>query len=488
MSDLKLRYLSSSDTNLLKLFCSNLSITCFPDRDERESFENIYDTLKRYEIGDYGGNEYHILTLLENGKIIGGAICDYFVTSNSGLIESFFLDSRHRGKGLSRILLGDIQSTLRKDAERRGNILAGIFGGAEIPFLVVGKVMNPWDRLTILCKLGFSKVRFNYIQPSLVSSKQPVKHLMLIFRPEFPKDDEIESKVLYNFVKDYFKWTMRIQEPERELISLRLKESLLKSNAFPLESLSVYCGIDDDTYYFKEPMDKLDPDIRDSLNIYRESFVHPEFTIPTDLFGELIEKKSRGVLDYKYHFLILKKKNNHEVVGFSEFFTLSSAGFGGYVAIKGNYRGKKIFRRIIRKIERAMFEDSVISHLRIRGWFGEFEKPGKTSDPFARDRLRIMLKEGFLPLKLIYDQPALPGATFTERIVSDKLFLAYKPFGDSLNYEMGIEDFLNFIRDLLRCCYYIDNPETHATFISINKQIEGLSIIPFEESLLKEIS
>ena len=135
-----------------------------------------------------------------------------------------------------------------------------------------------------------------------------------------------------------------------------------------------------------------------------------------------------------------------------------------------------------------MFEDSVLSHLRIRGWFGEFEKPEKTLDPFAKERLRIMLKEGFLPLKLIYDQPVLPGATFTERIVSDKLFLAYKPFGDSLDYEMGVEEFLNFIRDLLRWCYYIDNPETHTTFISISKQIGGLSRIPFEESLLKEIS
>lgn len=119
-----------------------------------------------------------------------------------------------------------------------------------------------------------------------------------------------------------------------------------------------------------------------------------------------------------------------------------------------------------------MFEDSVTSRSPIRGWFAEFEKLAKTFDPFAQERLRIMLRKGFLPLALVYDQPALPGSTFAEQIVSDKLFLAYKPFGDSLDYERGTEEFLNFLRNLLRSCYYIDRPERHAAFISISRRWE----------------
>jgi GNAT superfamily N-acetyltransferase len=479
----KPKYLSSKDLGLLKEFYSTLFALNFPDRNERESFQNILNTLKLWETGKYGGNDYHVLVLLERGKIVGGAIFNYFINSNCGVIEFIVVHPKLRGKGYSKTMIENIQKTLAEDANNKGKKLIGIFGEAEIPFLVEEKVINPWIRLQILGNLGFSRVGLNYVQPSLGTNKKPVRHLMLIFKPEYLKEDAIKSKTLNDFLQDYFKWAMRIPAPGKKLASLGMKRVLVNSEKFSLEPLFVYCGMDDDLYYFKEPTDKWDPDINDSLKIYVQSFAHREFAIPTDLFLELIEKKSQGILDYKYHFLMLKRKDNYEIIGFTEFFTLNSAGFGGYVAIRTDYRGKNLFKSIIRKVERIMFEDSIASSSRIRGWFVEFEKPEKTPDPFAQNRLNIMLKEGFRPLKLIYHQPILPGATSTEDIIPDKLYLAYKSFGDSLNYEITREEFLDFLRDLLRYCYYIDNPESHLTFMTVSKQVAGLSRIPFEQFL-----
>jgi GNAT superfamily N-acetyltransferase len=241
MNRLELADLSSKDLDLLRRFYSGVFIQGFPDRDERESFQNILKTLKLTESGRYGGNDYRVLTLLESGKIIGGAIIDYFVRSRCGVIEFLLVDRESRGKGYSKIIMNRIEEILKESARERGEELAGMFGEAEIPFTATKEAVDPWKRLAILGRLGFARVCFRYVQPALQPGKKPVKHLMLLFKRGDFQEGMIENKILAPFLEDYFRWAIRIREPERQLASLGMKQSLDDSEGFLLESLPHYC-------------------------------------------------------------------------------------------------------------------------------------------------------------------------------------------------------------------------------------------------------
>ena len=99
----------------------------------------------------------------------------------------------------------------------------------------------------------------------------------------------------------------------------------------------------------------------------------------------------------------------------ASFFTLPSAGFGGYVALTGSLRGKGRLLPLLRRMEQRMVQDGSTN----KGWYIEC---GENTD---RSRFT---RHGFREINVDYRQPLLPGAESTES-AGEMLHLLYKPFG-----------------------------------------------------------
>lgn len=183
------------------------------DEDELETYDQLLDTLKKSIRGDNGLNTYHIMIVLEEDNILGGAIYDYFINTNTGIIEYIATNQKVKQKGVASYAFKVINELLNKEAKRNG--FEGIsYITCEVEKEIGGKKSNHyfWE------KFGFRALDFHYIQPPLDEDKEVVDimNFGIITKAPFTiyHKEEIEKNELKSILYDYYHYTMRIEEVE----------------------------------------------------------------------------------------------------------------------------------------------------------------------------------------------------------------------------------------------------------------------------------
>ena len=76
---------------------------CFPDNDERETFDNFLYYLKQAETSNE--YKYHIiLAKNDNGDILGGGVFNYFLDTNAGMIEFLAVKPELQSNGIGTMI------------------------------------------------------------------------------------------------------------------------------------------------------------------------------------------------------------------------------------------------------------------------------------------------------------------------------------------------------------------------------------------------
>lgn len=190
-------------------FYTNVFIDCFPNADERETFDNFLKYLQlAKENKEY---EYHILLMEDNDKVVGGAVFDYFKRTNSAVIEFLAIKSELQSSGLGTELLKRVQLILSRDANKQKKLdVDNIFCEIDSPEYStanIKKYLYFWN------KNNFKHIDFNYVQPALSVGQNHVEGLWFAVLSK-KGDKAISVELLKNVLYDYMKYCMQIDNPE----------------------------------------------------------------------------------------------------------------------------------------------------------------------------------------------------------------------------------------------------------------------------------
>ncbi len=204
-------------------FYTSVYMDAFKDINTRDSIDDIYKYLKKKSTGEYGKNNYHVVLIAENDQIIGGIICDYLVEPNAGVIEYIAVKEDNRSFGVGTRIYQHALELLRMDAKKNNK--------SDIDYVLceIERFNPPINQAQLIqfklwIKMGFKKLKFNYIQPALDITKSSVP-LDLVAWPvntRDPKDSDkskgngMPTKKLILFLHEYAKWAMRIETPEED--------------------------------------------------------------------------------------------------------------------------------------------------------------------------------------------------------------------------------------------------------------------------------
>lgn len=440
----------------LERFYHERYVAEFPDPDERESLANMRNYLALKAAGWYGPNNYHIVVAEVDGEAVGGVVFDYLAASNAGVIEFLFVADSVRGSGLGRALLEAAIATLREDARvRRGRRLAAVVAEMNDPFHRPSTPDNldPFLRAAIWGRWGFHALGFPYVQPALSAGQQKVEGLLLIVRPLLRVAPAgVRSRWVAAVVADYLRWAMRIDEPTTHP-DYRVMAGYLGARArIPLQPLQHYVGEDPQRAFSIEDLGAAGP--RPAAGCIDALVALARAAIPAagrvaaaaDFEHALAAAHGGGP---PYHLWTLRAPGEAAVSGMASFFTLPSAGFGGYIVLSGALRGRGLLPLLLARIERRMIEDGGGS----RGWFIEC----------GEESVAAFLRCGFTELVLDYRPPTVGAAA--PAALPERLRLLYKRFGLAcrpLRLDTGFVRLA--LREILRAVYGVAAPARHPCY------------------------
>ncbi len=458
---------SAEDRDLLGRFYTELYAPEFPDPDERESLANMARYLELKAAGWYGPNNYHIALMMDGDVPVGGVIADYLAEPNAGVLEFVVVAKSHRRAGAGTRVMDWAATALAADAERgRGMPLDWIVAEVNDPFrpAPVQDNVEPFARLAVWSMWGFAKLDFPYVQPALSANQKPVGHLLLaakILRREFR--DAVPAALVEAMVREYMRWAMRIQQPERRPEFRRMQDYLRARETVQTIALARYVGRDParplDVH---EIADANDPDVRATLDVYQRAFPPGPTTVEPNALRQALRRHAAGGDRCAYHLWALRAEADGPVEGMASFFTFPAAGFAGYLTLGGSLRGTGRLRPLLARIEEQMLRDD----LDARGWYAECRRGSPEAHAFSHT--------GFCEIALAYHQPTLTPAPHAAADTPE-LALLYKEFGRS--YEpprLAREVFLDTLASILRIVYGVE-PEADPGFADVRRQATAWS-------------
>lgn len=193
----------------------------FPNNDEAETKENILKTLSAVRDGSYGSNTYHFIALLIDGKIKAIQVGDYYSDSSICVGEFLGISDELKGTDYGRLLFDFFVDLARGDAKRLHKTLKGMIIEVEDPEYT----KRPATQLDFFRHLEFKRVECKYVQPRLSKNKQPVRELIILFKP-LMDGYWLTSEDMLSCMRDYFRYGMRIGDPESTEEFKMLKDSL----------------------------------------------------------------------------------------------------------------------------------------------------------------------------------------------------------------------------------------------------------------------
>ncbi len=446
---------------LLRRFHDEAYVAQFPDADERESLAQMARYLRRKAVGWYGANNYHVLVALRGGSPVGGVVLDYLAHPNAGIVEFLFVLAPVRGHGLARRLLDAGIRQLRADARRQGRRLSAVAAEINDPFRRPPRPdnMDPFARAQAWARLGFSHLPCPYVQPALSPRQAAVDYLMLIVRPlprrrappgGVPTAPSVAADWVRSLVAEYMRWAMRIDQPQRQPEYQRIDACLGQRQRVGL--LPLPGGIDAAAPAFAvTAVDERHPDFGAVLALAGGATDQPGHRPERSTFAAALDAARHG--GPAYHLWRIAGSADGPALGMASFFSLPSAGFGGYLVLGGALRGRGLLAPLIARIEACMMADGVAPDASRPGWFIECGE-----GPAA-----IFRRRGFADVPVDYRPPALapqPGG-----FPPAPLRLLYKPFGVVYSPPALDAGFVRrALREILGHVYAIAAPSRHPCY------------------------
>ncbi|WP_050416351.1 GNAT family N-acetyltransferase [Azoarcus sp. CIB] len=437
----------------LERFYRERYVAEFPDPDERESLDNMRRYLLLKAQGWYGSNNYHIVVAELDGEAVGGVVFDYLAMPRAGVIEFLFVASDRRASGIGRALLDEAIRLLRRDARRHDARLAAVVAEMNDPFRrpATPDNMDPFRRAAIWGRWGFGVLEFPYVQPALSAGQQPVDGLLLIMRPfgRVPQSG-FRSHWVELVVAEYLRWAMRIEDPAADRDFLAMSDALASHPRVALVPLGRYAGQDPTDGLVVEVVSSPDrpPDgIATAAAIARAAIPVPGRVAAQQDFAAAFALGDSGAAHY--HLWLLRTATDAPAEGMASFFTLPTAGFGGYLVLAGTLRGRGLLRRAVARIEARMRQDGTSAE----GWFIEC----------GAEAVAVFRHIGFIDVPCDYRPPAVgeasPGGA------PERLHLLFKPFGMRREPDRLERDFVSrALREILCSVYAIGNPEAASCY------------------------
>lgn len=215
----------------LARFYAEIYLSCFPNPDERESFDNLLSYLREAE----GQNEYRYRILLakdSEDRILGGSIFDYFKRSNSAVIEFIAVKNDLQSGGIGSNIYRHVLALLGEDAVANGKTGVGhVFCEIDSPeysTAAVKKYLFFWH------KNHYRHIDFSYVQPALSANQAPVTGLWLTVAKFADKESTVPAQLLLDVVYDYMKYCMHIDDPAADPAFIQMKKEVDAKSAVAL--------------------------------------------------------------------------------------------------------------------------------------------------------------------------------------------------------------------------------------------------------------
>jgi hypothetical protein len=214
-------------------FYTDIYMENFPDTDERESFDNMLLYLKNAETAQQ--YRYHIILAKDdNDNVVGGGIFDYFLGTNSGIIEFIAIKSDLQSSGVGTLIYKHILNVMEFDAYKaHKKKLDYVFCEIDAPGynkLNNNKYLYFWN------KQKYRRLDFSYVQPSLSPLQSAVHGLWFIVAPQTSDLPEVQGELVARVIYDYMKFAMQIDDPETHPDYIKMKNELVSK---PVKTISI---------------------------------------------------------------------------------------------------------------------------------------------------------------------------------------------------------------------------------------------------------
>jgi hypothetical protein len=178
---------------------------------------------------------YHIILAKDdNDNVVGGGIFDYFMGTNSGIIEFIAIKSDLQSSGVGTLIYTHILNVMEYDAykahKKKLDYVCCEIDAPGYNKLNNDKYLHFWN------KQKFSRLDFTYVQPSLSPLQSAVHGLWFIIAPQASDLPEVQGEFVAKIIYDYLKYAMQIDDPETHPDYIKMKNELLSN---PVKTLPI---------------------------------------------------------------------------------------------------------------------------------------------------------------------------------------------------------------------------------------------------------
>ena len=305
------------------------------------------------------------------------------------------------------------------------------------------------------------------MQPPLSAGQRPVRNLLLAAKPCDPPDARVvPAASVVAFVRDYLVYAMRIAEPDDCAEFVEMADWLGTRDGIRVVSLGAYLGAD-----AAHPVachaiaDSRDDGFAEAMRVYAKSFTNPATKVGIEEFRALVDG-STDRAPCRYHLWSLEIPGTRAAAGMASFFSLPSAGFGGYIALIPPLRGSGALPAVIARIEQQFIGDSASTV----GWYIECAEERTAA---------LFVAQGFSEIAVTYRQPPLRGEPLHGEGAAP-LHLLYKEFGARYAPPvLSSADFTGALRDIWCFVYGIARPHDHPIYQTLATQAQAWNSVPF---------
>jgi hypothetical protein len=271
------------------------------------------------------------------------------------------------------------------------------------------------------------------------------------------------------FLRQYMEWAMQIEAPEKNPVYREMAEHLSGTgHPVALVDLGDYVGADgrDPRLRIEEVTGPDDPGLTAATDVYNAVFTEPATAVPPTEFRRVLSRK--GIIEVSgchYHLWSIYRPGANSCEGMASFFTLHSAGFGGYLGLIPPLRGAGQLSYLLARVERQMVEDATGAQSLYLECAGQLER-----DIFVKPRF------GFYELDVPYTQPAAAGVSAPG---AERLHLLHKPFGRVYRQpELTTAAFLDAMREIITVAYSVDDADSSETYVQLERSLAGCQRVP----------
>jgi hypothetical protein len=150
-----------------------------------------------------------VFVAVHEGKVVGATEYRYYEDFNVAMTD--FTIIGQAGLGIGPFLANNRAKDLNELATANGKKLKGMFAEIYDPYRVDHyefggvKPMDPYVRREVLSHLGYKRLNFPYVHPSWNNDGEAVEGLDLSFLPMDTNPDQLETDLIVNFLKRYYK-------------------------------------------------------------------------------------------------------------------------------------------------------------------------------------------------------------------------------------------------------------------------------------------